>query len=71
MYEQYGAFEGEGKQSTNISIFMLLLLGFPLKMSADIKAAGTDDEDLRGPVCLNTYCTYSIHSSNLELSVLW
>lgn len=40
----------EKKQSR--SVFMLLLLGFPLKMAADIKAVGTHDEDLSGPVFL-------------------
>lgn len=43
MYEQYCAI---GKQCRNI--FMPLLLGFPLKMTADIKAFGTNDEDLGG-----------------------
>ncbi len=31
---------------------MPLLLGFPPKLTTDIEAVGTDDEDLRGPVFL-------------------
>lgn len=41
-----------GIWGTNVNLFfMLLLQRFPLRITTDIKAAGTDD-DFRGPVCL-------------------